>query len=224
MRSRRWIFKSVLANFLSFLLLQSQKSLRKLTRPSLSLVSLVATCCKSSKFINLIFYFFSGWYHGERLCDGTQGWFPANHTEEILNEHVRARNLRQRYRLLAASKHLIGGTLRLWLIIRENFRTLFKLFLKRKFECLCIFILHSCKYAQFFLRQYRESKVYFDMNNFLQFTVAVANNFLTLNCSVEEFRSRLLKPTRPKSDFEIESYSPEYFILILCDNVQRSLE
>jgi len=54
-----------------------------------------------------------GWYHGERLCDGTQGWFPANHTEEILNEHVRARNLRQRYRLLAASQHLIGGTLRI---------------------------------------------------------------------------------------------------------------
>lgn len=55
-----------------------------------------------------------GWYHGERLCDGTLGWFPANHTEEILNEHVRARNLRQRYRLLAASQHLIGGTLRIW--------------------------------------------------------------------------------------------------------------
>lgn len=42
--------------------------------------------------------------------------------------------------------------------------------------------------------------------------------------SVEEFRSRLVKPTRPQSDFEIESYSPEYFILILCYNVQRSLE
>ena len=80
---------------------------------SLSLVSLVATCFKGAKFIYLIFYFFSGWYHGERLCDGTQGWFPANHTEEILNQHVRVRNLRQRYRLLAASKHLIGGTLRL---------------------------------------------------------------------------------------------------------------
>ena len=54
-----------------------------------------------------------GWYHGERLCDGTQGWFPANHTEEILNDHVRARNLRQRYRLLAAYQHLIGGTLKI---------------------------------------------------------------------------------------------------------------
>ncbi|KAL9970188.1 hypothetical protein ACROYT_G022522 [Oculina patagonica] len=63
--------------------------------------------------INVLKKLPDGWYHGERLCDGTQGWFPANHTEEILNEHVRARNLRQRYRLLAASKHLIGGTLRI---------------------------------------------------------------------------------------------------------------
>lgn len=63
--------------------------------------------------INVLKKLPDGWYHGERLCDGTQGWFPANHTEEILNEHVRARNLRQRYRLLAASQHLIGGTLRI---------------------------------------------------------------------------------------------------------------
>lgn len=62
--------------------------------------------------INVLKKLPDGWYHGERLCDGTQGWFPANHTEEILNDHVRARNLRQRYRLLAASQHLIGGTLR----------------------------------------------------------------------------------------------------------------
>ena len=68
--------------------------------------------CYSEKNCNLSSLIL-GWYHGERLCDGTQGWFPANHTEEILNEHVRARNLRQRYRLLAASQHLIGGTLRI---------------------------------------------------------------------------------------------------------------
>lgn len=50
-----------------------------------------------------------GWYFGERLCDGVCGWFPANYTENIRNEHVRARNLLQRYRLLAASKHLFGA-------------------------------------------------------------------------------------------------------------------
>lgn len=41
-----------------------------------------------------------GWYHGERIRDGAQGWFPGNHTEEVASPHVRARNLKQRYRLL----------------------------------------------------------------------------------------------------------------------------
>ncbi|XP_055686129.1 uncharacterized protein LOC129791767 isoform X2 [Lutzomyia longipalpis] len=41
-----------------------------------------------------------GWYHGERIRDGSQGWFPGNYTEEVASPHVRARNLKQRYRLL----------------------------------------------------------------------------------------------------------------------------
>jgi neuronal guanine nucleotide exchange factor len=41
-----------------------------------------------------------GWYHGERLRDGVEGWFPGNYTEEVASPHVRARNLKQRYRLL----------------------------------------------------------------------------------------------------------------------------
>jgi len=41
-----------------------------------------------------------GWYYGERIRDGAEGWFPANHTKEIASAHVRARNLKQRYRLL----------------------------------------------------------------------------------------------------------------------------
>ncbi len=55
-----------------------------------------------------IFHFFPnkkktinlGWYHGERIRDGAEGWFPGNHTEEVASPHVRARNLKQRYRLL----------------------------------------------------------------------------------------------------------------------------
>ena len=43
-----------------------------------------------------------GWYQGERIRDGARGWFPANYTVEIASAHVRARNLRQRYRLLQA--------------------------------------------------------------------------------------------------------------------------
>ncbi|XP_022819365.1 ephexin-1-like isoform X2 [Spodoptera litura] len=44
-----------------------------------------------------------GWYYGERTRDGESGWFPGAYTAEIASPHVRARNLRQRYRLLALS-------------------------------------------------------------------------------------------------------------------------
>ena len=40
---------------------------------------------------------------GERIRDGEKGWFPASNTEEINNAHVRARNLKLRYRLMIAS-------------------------------------------------------------------------------------------------------------------------
>ena len=46
----------------------------------------------------------AGWHEGERIRDGERGWFPASCTVEIVNSHVRARNLRLRYRLLEASK------------------------------------------------------------------------------------------------------------------------
>nr|XP_006811573.1 PREDICTED: ephexin-1-like [Saccoglossus kowalevskii] len=45
-----------------------------------------------------------GWYYGARLRDGETGWFPSDNTEEILNQHVRAKNLKQRYKLLCASE------------------------------------------------------------------------------------------------------------------------
>ncbi|XP_067644169.1 rho guanine nucleotide exchange factor 19 isoform X2 [Eurosta solidaginis] len=41
-----------------------------------------------------------GWYQGERLRDGVVGWFPGSYTEEVNSAHVRARNLKQRQRLL----------------------------------------------------------------------------------------------------------------------------
>ena len=49
----------------------------------------------------------AGWYQGERLRDGERGWFPGNYSVEIASAHVRARNLRQRYRLLALSANFI---------------------------------------------------------------------------------------------------------------------
>lgn len=41
-----------------------------------------------------------GWYYGERIRDGAQGWFPGNFAMEVHSAHVRARNLKQRHRLL----------------------------------------------------------------------------------------------------------------------------
>ncbi|RVE54985.1 hypothetical protein evm_000352 [Chilo suppressalis] len=49
-----------------------------------------------------------GWYYGERTRDGESGWFPGAYTAEIASAHVRARNLRQRYRLLALSGTYLG--------------------------------------------------------------------------------------------------------------------
>ncbi|XP_026742654.1 rho guanine nucleotide exchange factor 5 isoform X1 [Trichoplusia ni] len=49
-----------------------------------------------------------GWYYGERTRDGEAGWFPGAYTAEIASPHVRARNLRQRYRLLALSGTYLG--------------------------------------------------------------------------------------------------------------------
>lgn len=38
-----------------------------------------------------------------RLSDGQKGWFPAANVLEITNEHVRRRNLRERYRVIQAA-------------------------------------------------------------------------------------------------------------------------
>ncbi|XP_077171915.1 rho guanine nucleotide exchange factor 15 isoform X2 [Paroedura picta] len=47
-----------------------------------------------------------GWYEGLRLADGKKGWFPSRYVQEITNEHVRRRNLRERYRVLQAARQL----------------------------------------------------------------------------------------------------------------------
>uniref|UniRef100_A0A8C2A626 Si:dkey-38p12.3 n=1 Tax=Cyprinus carpio TaxID=7962 RepID=A0A8C2A626_CYPCA len=44
-----------------------------------------------------------GWYEGIRLSDGQKGWFPVANVLEITNEHVRRRNLRERYRVIQAA-------------------------------------------------------------------------------------------------------------------------
>ncbi|XP_067880137.1 rho guanine nucleotide exchange factor 15-like [Heterodontus francisci] len=47
-----------------------------------------------------------GWYEGSKLSNGKKGWFPSKNVQEITNEHVRRRNLRDRYRLLQAAQQV----------------------------------------------------------------------------------------------------------------------
>ncbi|MBN3274947.1 ARHGF factor, partial [Polyodon spathula] len=47
-----------------------------------------------------------GWCEGIRLTDGQRGWFPGSNVQEITNEHVRRRNLRERYRVIQAAEQL----------------------------------------------------------------------------------------------------------------------
>ncbi|XP_063701168.1 uncharacterized protein LOC134831378 [Culicoides brevitarsis] len=57
--------------------------------------------------INVFRKMADGWYHGERITDGAQGWFPGNFTEEVNSAHVRARNLKERYRVLTFTANYI---------------------------------------------------------------------------------------------------------------------
>ena len=47
------------------------------------------------------------WYEGERIRDGARGWFPASCTQEIVNKHVRSRNLKLRHRLMTLTEQHI---------------------------------------------------------------------------------------------------------------------
>lgn len=60
-----------------------------------------------SDVVNVLKKMSDGWYQGERIRDQERGWFPGSFTVEISSTHVRARNLRQRYRLLAISGSLL---------------------------------------------------------------------------------------------------------------------
>ncbi|KAF6210125.1 hypothetical protein GE061_015881 [Apolygus lucorum] len=57
--------------------------------------------------VNVLTKMADGWFYGERLRDFEKGWFPGNHVTEVASAHVRARNLRQRHRLLALSSTII---------------------------------------------------------------------------------------------------------------------
>ncbi|KAI3376398.1 hypothetical protein L3Q82_016879 [Scortum barcoo] len=56
-----------------------------------------------TEIINIIRKTNEGLYEGIRLSDGQKGWFPVGNVIEITNEHVRRRNLRERYRVMQAA-------------------------------------------------------------------------------------------------------------------------
>ncbi|KAM7377296.1 hypothetical protein PAMA_013881 [Pampus argenteus] len=59
-----------------------------------------------TEIINVIRKTNEGWYEGIRLSDGQKGWFPVGNVIEITNEHVRRRNLRERYRVIQAASYV----------------------------------------------------------------------------------------------------------------------
>ncbi|KAI7796743.1 rho guanine nucleotide exchange factor 15 [Triplophysa rosa] len=56
-----------------------------------------------TEIVNVIRKTNEGWYEGICLSDGQKGWFPVANVLEITNEHVRRRNLRERYRVMQAA-------------------------------------------------------------------------------------------------------------------------
>ncbi|XP_075906808.1 rho guanine nucleotide exchange factor 19 isoform X2 [Nelusetta ayraudi] len=56
-----------------------------------------------TEIVNIIRKTNEGLYEGIRLSDGQKGWFPISYVIEITNEHVRRRNLRERYRVMRAA-------------------------------------------------------------------------------------------------------------------------
>ncbi|XP_076856035.1 rho guanine nucleotide exchange factor 19 isoform X2 [Brachyhypopomus gauderio] len=58
------------------------------------------------EIINIIRKTNEGWYQGIRMSDGQKGWFPVANVLEITNEHVRRRNLRERYRVIQAASNV----------------------------------------------------------------------------------------------------------------------
>ncbi|XP_077357348.1 rho guanine nucleotide exchange factor 15 isoform X2 [Festucalex cinctus] len=59
-----------------------------------------------TEIVNVIRKTNEGWYEGIRLSDGQKGWFPVSNIIEITNEHVRRRNLKERYRVIQAASQV----------------------------------------------------------------------------------------------------------------------
>uniref|UniRef100_A0A3B3TWT8 Rho guanine nucleotide exchange factor 15b n=1 Tax=Poecilia latipinna TaxID=48699 RepID=A0A3B3TWT8_9TELE len=65
-----------------------------------------------TEIVNVIRKTNEGWYEGVRLSDGQKGWFPDTNVIEITNEHVRRRNVKERYRVSQATMMVKCGKAR----------------------------------------------------------------------------------------------------------------
>lgn len=70
-----------------------------------------------TEIINVLRKTNEGCYEGIRLSDGQKGWFPEANVIEITNEHVRRRNIRERYRVMQAA----GMVAKTNTVNRDNF-------------------------------------------------------------------------------------------------------
>ncbi|XP_077445799.1 rho guanine nucleotide exchange factor 15 isoform X2 [Stigmatopora argus] len=62
-----------------------------------------------TEIVNVIRKTNEGWYEGIRLSDGQKGWFPVSNIIEITNEHLRRRNLKERYRVIQAASQVTNA-------------------------------------------------------------------------------------------------------------------
>uniref|UniRef100_A0A7E4ZZV4 DH domain-containing protein n=1 Tax=Panagrellus redivivus TaxID=6233 RepID=A0A7E4ZZV4_PANRE len=53
--------------------------------------------------INVLRKMPDGWYYGERTRDSKGGWFPSSYVQQVLNDHVRANNYKQRLKVIEAA-------------------------------------------------------------------------------------------------------------------------
>ncbi|CAJ0587068.1 unnamed protein product, partial [Mesorhabditis spiculigera] len=56
--------------------------------------------------VNILRKMPDGWFYGERSRDGTGGWFPSSYVQQLVNDHTRAKNYRQRLRMMQAASDL----------------------------------------------------------------------------------------------------------------------
>lgn len=61
---------------------------------------------QENDLVNVLRKMPDGWFFGERIKDGAQGWFPSSYVTQVVNDHVRANNYRQRLRIIQTANKI----------------------------------------------------------------------------------------------------------------------